>query len=73
MVNTGKGGGIAFIRGDTAMFTPEGADDGCKIRMKFTRGKLLVTQEDSCGFGLNVTADGTYSKISRRKPMFESP
>ena len=70
MANTGKGGGIAFIRGDTASFKPEGANDACKIRMQFARSKLLVKQEGSCGFGLNVTADGTYSKVSRRKPVF---
>jgi hypothetical protein len=30
--------------------------------MKLTRGKLVVTQESSCGFGNNVTADGTYKR-----------
>ena len=38
--------------------------------MKFKGGKLLVTQESSCGFGMNVTADGTYRKVSTRKPKF---
>lgn len=72
MANTGEGRGEAFIEGDTATFKPEGAEDECKITMKFTRGKMLVTQESNCGFGHNVTADGTYKKVSSRKPKFEN-
>jgi hypothetical protein len=71
MANTGSGGGVAFIEGNTAVFKPEGAEDECKIPMKFVRARLIVKQEGSCGFGLNVTADGTYRKVSRRKPKFE--
>ena len=68
--NVGYGSGIAMIEGDTAVFKPEGAEDECKITMKFTRGKLVVTQEGICGFGHNVTAAGTYRKTSSRKPKF---
>ena len=72
MVNTGEGKGIAFIERDTAIFKPDGAEAECRITMKFTGGKLLVTQEGVCGFGLNVTAAGTYRKVSasssRKKP-----
>ncbi len=71
MANTGEGRGIAFIEGNTAIFRPDGAEEACKITMKFTRGKLIVTQESNCGFGLNVTADGTYRKTSSRKPKFD--
>jgi hypothetical protein len=67
--NTGEAEGIAFIEGDTAVFKPDGADEECRMTLKFTRGKLAVTQEGSCGFGLNVTAEGTYRKINRR-PKF---
>jgi hypothetical protein len=70
MANTGEGSGIASIDGDTAIFKPEGAEDECKITMKFTRGKLIVSQEGICGFGHNVTAAGTYRKSSSRKPKF---
>src|SRR3982750_372731 len=55
--NTGVGSGIATIAGDTATFKPDGAEDECKITMKFTGGRLVVTQEGICGFGHNVTAD----------------
>jgi hypothetical protein len=70
MTNTGEGSGIAFIEGDTATFKPEGSDEECKIIMMFKEGKLIVEQEGGCGFGHNVTAEGTYKKVSRLKPKF---
>ncbi len=70
MANAGSGEGVAFIEGDTAIFKPEDADEECKITMKFTGGKLIVKQEGGCGFGHNVTAGGTYRKVSSRKPKF---
>ncbi|MBX7222543.1 MAG: hypothetical protein K1Y36_21530 [Blastocatellia bacterium] len=69
--NTGEGKGIATIEGDTAIFKPENTEDECQITMKFTQGKLLVTQKSNCGFGLNVWAEGTYRKTNSRKPVFE--
>ena len=71
-VNTGEGRGVASIEGDTAIFKPDAAEDECRITMKFANGKLVVTQTGTCGFGNNVTAEGTYKKISSRKPKFES-
>jgi hypothetical protein len=70
--NTGEGSGIAKIEGDTAIFKPEGAEDECKITLKFASGKLIVTQTGTCGFGNHVYADGTYKKISSKKPKFDS-
>ena len=70
--HTGEARGIARIQGDTALFEPRHAGR-CRIEMKFTRHKLLVTQDGDCGFGLNVTAEGAYKKVSRRKPRFEQP
>ena len=68
--NTGEGSGVAFIEGDTATFKPEGSYEECKITMKFRGGKLIVEQEGECGFGQNVTANGTYKKVSSEKPKF---
>lgn len=71
--NVGFAIGEADIEGIVAMFTPPEMT-GCKITMKFTGGKLIVTQEGSdadCGFGHNVTADGTYKKTSSAKPKFD--
>jgi len=70
--NTGEGSGIATIEGDTAIFKPEGAEEECRITLKFTGGKLVVTQTGICGFGNNVTAAGTYKKVSAKKPKFDS-
>jgi hypothetical protein len=72
MVNTGGGEGIAFIERDTAIFKPDGAEEECRITMKFTGGKLFVTQEGVCGLGLNVTAAGTYRKVNSRIWFAES-
>jgi hypothetical protein len=72
MANTGEGQGIATIEGNTAIFKPEGAEDECQITLKFTHGKLVVTQTGVCGFGNRVTAEGTYKKVSTRKPDFNS-
>lgn len=71
--NIGEGSGIAFIEGDTAIFRPDGAEDECQIAMRFTGGKLVVEQEGVCLFGQNVTAAGTYRKVSSKKPRFGEP
>lgn len=70
MANEGEGSGIATIEGDTAMFKPEGAEEECQITLKFTSGKLVVAQSGICGFGHNVSAEGTYKKVSSKKPKF---
>ena len=70
--NEGEASGIATIEGDTAIFKPEGAEEECQITLKFTGSKLVVTQTGICGFGHNVSAAGTYKKLSARKPKFGS-
>jgi hypothetical protein len=74
MANEGEATGIARIEGDTAIFKPERFEEDCQIELKFSRGKLLVTQIGSgtCGFGHNVRADGTYTKVSSKKPKFDA-
>ena len=71
MANMGEGRGIAVIDGIEATFKPEDAEDECEIKMKFIRGKLEVKQEGICGFGHNVSAAGTYRRVSSRKPKFD--
>jgi hypothetical protein len=70
--NEGEGSGFATIEGDTAIFKPEGAEEECQITLRFTGGKLVVTQTGICGFGHNVSAAGTYKKVSAKKPKFGS-
>jgi hypothetical protein len=69
--NIGDGSGIASIEGDTAIFKPEGAEDECQITLKFVGKKLDVTQVGICGFGNNVSAQGSYRRVSARKPRFD--
>jgi hypothetical protein len=69
--NEGQGSGVAAIEGDTALFRPEGAEEECQITLRFSNGKLLVTQVGLCGFGHNVSAEGTYKRVSSKKPKFE--
>jgi len=74
--NMGSASGQAVITGDTAVFTPEysvEAHEPCKIVLRFKKaGTLIVSTENNqgCGFGFNVFADGTYRKTSSAKPKF---
>ena len=72
MANLGDASGEATIENDIAVFVPEDAGD-CKITMTFLpNGKLKVEQKgEECSFGHNVRADGTFRKISSRKPKFD--
>ena len=74
--NLGSLDGEATIEGDTAVY--ESTEFGpCTITIKFLRpGTIKVTQDGTdadCGFGHNVTAGGTYKKVSSAKPKFEAP
>ncbi len=73
--NMGYLDGRAAIKGDIAVY--ESNEFGpCKITIKFVRrGTIRVTQDGTdadCGFGHNVMSDGTYRKVSGRKPVFDS-
>jgi hypothetical protein len=72
MANLGDASGEATIENDIAVFVPERVAD-CKITMTFLpNGKLKVEQQgEQCGFGHNVRAEGTFRKISDRKPKFD--
>jgi len=74
--NTDEASGEASIQADTAIFKPEGFEKSCTITLHFSEpGKMDVSQQgDSadCGFGMNVSAEGSYRKISRKKPALHS-
>ncbi len=74
-VNMGGLSGEVDIKGDTAVYQSD-EYGACKITIKFVRpGEVKVTQDGSdgtCGFGHNVTSQGTYRKVSSKKPKFES-
>ena len=69
--NEGEASGTAAIDGDTAIFKPEDTGEECVITLRFAGEKLIVTQQGFCGFGNNVRADGTYRKVSSKKPNFD--
>jgi len=72
--NSGEVDGVATIEADTAMFV-SGDNGECRIRIKFVKPGLINVKQlgdsSGCGFGLNVSADGTYKKVSGTKPKFE--
>lgn len=46
----------------------------CNITMKFTSTRVVITESDAngdCGFGVKVTAAGSYRKIDSNKPKFD--
>ncbi len=62
--NAGTADGVANINGIDATFSPKDFEN-CRFTMKFTGGKLIVKQSGTdmdCGFGMGVSADGTYTK-----------
>ncbi len=69
--NVGEAKGVVTIDGNVAVLIPEDSE-GCEITLKFSNSKIIVKAKDeiNCGFGLNVTANGTYAKVSG-KPNFD--
>lgn len=72
--NVGEDSGIADIDGDTAVFTSSESLD-CKIEIKFLRPGVISLHHLSpvtatCGYGLNVSAEGAYKKFSSKIPSF---
>lgn len=75
MVNIGELDEVIPIKGDTATYLSD--DKECRITIRFVKAGTIRVEEDSreaaCGFGHNVSAHGTYRKISSVKPKFETP
>src|SRR5712692_7832270 len=74
MANVGEASGEAMIENDTAVFHPPDTQN-CTITIKFLPGNKIKVTEDrtiECGFGLNVSSEGTYTKIKSGKPNFDS-
>lgn len=72
MANTGEASGEATIENDTAVFYPSD-NHNCKITITFLAGNRIKVSEDNtieCGFGMNVSSEGTYTKLKAGKPSF---
>lgn len=74
MANIGQSVVEAKITGDKAIYFSNENDTKCEITIHFVKpGVIKVTQEQEgagCGFGMNVSAQGTYKKVSATKPDF---
>lgn len=70
--NTGSAKGVARMDGSVAKLRPDGTEEACLITLQFVKRTLAVEQQGDCGFGLNVTAAGTYRKVNARKPDFSA-
>lgn len=69
-VNTGEIKTILPFKNGTALYESV----GCRITIRFAGNKAIVDQAESggdCGFGLNVSAEGTYKKRNGRTPKFD--
>jgi hypothetical protein len=57
------------LTGNAANYADKETD--CVLELKFAPDKLVVTQDGSCGMGLNVSASGTYARVSAAQPNFD--
>jgi len=55
--------------GNSAKYVDQDAD--CTLSFKFAAGKLDITQDGTCGMGLNVSGAGSYKRTSADAPKFE--
>ena len=70
--NVGESHGQATIEHDVATFRPEDTND-CTITIKFLPGNRIQVSENNmlnCGWGFNVSSEGTYRKVRAGKPKF---
>jgi len=73
MVNMGTLDNDFTIAGDTAVYRNDDGD--CRITIRFSRPGIVNVRQNGtdaeCGFGHNVSSEGTYRKVSSRRPRFE--
>ena len=67
--NTGEITGEVPLMGNSAKYVDQDAD--CTLSFKFAAGKLDITQDGTCGMGLNVSGAGSYKRTSAEAPKFE--
>jgi len=67
--NVGEISGETALKGDHADYADAGND--CTLAFKFSGEKLVISQDGSCGMGLNVSGSGTYKRVSTAAPSFD--
>jgi uncharacterized protein len=67
--NTGELSGEVPLNGDATNYVNKELD--CTLSFNFMPGSLVLNQDGSCGMGLNVSAAGTYKRVSSTLPKFD--
>ena len=67
--NTGEMSGEIPLTGASAKYFDKDLD--CTLSFKFAAEKLDLAQDGTCGMGLNVSASGTYRRVSTVPPQFD--
>jgi uncharacterized protein len=67
--NTGELSGEVPLNGEAANYVYKELD--CTLSFNFVPGGLVLNQDGSCGMGLNVSAAGTYKRVSSTPPKFD--
>jgi uncharacterized protein len=68
-MNVGEVSGEAPLTASVASYADK--DNDCALSFKFASAKLVVSQDGTCGMGLNVSASGTYNRASSAAPKFD--
>ncbi len=58
--NTGEATGVLISNG--TLLTYKDTEMDCLLTLSPNANSINITQEGSCGFGMNVVADGNYLK-----------
>jgi len=67
-MNTGELSGEVPLSGNAATYVDKEFD--CTVSFNFSPGSLVLNQNGPCGMGLNVSAGGTYKRVSSAPPKF---
>ena len=67
--NTGELSGEVPLSGDATNYVDKELD--CTLSFNFMPGSLVLNQNGSCGMGLNVSAAGTYKRVSSTPSKFD--
>ena len=68
-MNTGELSGEVPLTGSVGNYVDKELD--CTLSFNFVPDSLVLNQDGSCGMGLNVSAAGTYKRVSSTPQKFE--
>jgi hypothetical protein len=68
-MNTGELSGEVPLTGSAGNYVDKELD--CTLSFNFVPDSLVLNQDGSCGMGLNVSAAGTYKRVSSTPPKFD--